>query len=34
MFVFVRVLPMIAIFEMHTLLPQSRTKAKEEGGAH
>jgi Polysulphide reductase, NrfD len=34
MFLFVRVLPMIAIFEMQTLLPQSRTKAKEEGGAH
>ena len=26
MFVFVRLLPMIAIFEMHTLLPQSRSK--------
>jgi molybdopterin-containing oxidoreductase family membrane subunit len=34
MFLFVRVLPMIAIFEMQTLLPPSRTKAKEEGGAH
>jgi hypothetical protein len=26
MFVFVRLLPMIAIFEMHTLLPQSRAR--------
>jgi Ni/Fe-hydrogenase subunit HybB-like protein len=26
MFVFVRLLPMIAIFEMHTLLPQSRSR--------
>ena len=32
MFLFVRVLPLISIFEMHTLLPQSRTKAPE-GGA-
>jgi molybdopterin-containing oxidoreductase family membrane subunit len=32
MFVFVRVLPMIAIFEMHTLLPQSKSRpAGEEG---
>jgi molybdopterin-containing oxidoreductase family membrane subunit len=35
MFLFVRVLPMIAIFEMHTLLPASRVKASStEGGAH
>ncbi len=34
MFLFVRVLPMIAIFEMHTLLPQSQAKPKDEGGAH
>ena len=33
MFVFVRVLPMIAIFEMHTLLPESRTKAVAKEGA-
>jgi molybdopterin-containing oxidoreductase family membrane subunit len=30
MFLFVRVLPMIAIFEMHTLLPESRVRAKRE----
>ncbi len=35
MFLFVRVLPMIAIFEMHTLLPGSRVKSRTpEGGAH
>jgi molybdopterin-containing oxidoreductase family membrane subunit len=33
MFLFVRVLPMIAIFEMKTLLPESRVKPPE-GGAH
>ena len=32
MFLFVRLLPLIAIFEMHSLLPQSRTKAPAEGG--
>jgi hypothetical protein len=26
MFVFVRLLPMIAIFEMHTLLPQAKSR--------
>jgi molybdopterin-containing oxidoreductase family membrane subunit len=31
MFVFVRLMPMIAIFEMHTLLPTSRTSSKTEG---
>jgi molybdopterin-containing oxidoreductase family membrane subunit len=35
MFLFIRVLPMIAIFEMHTLLPASRTKAAAgQGGSH
>jgi molybdopterin-containing oxidoreductase family membrane subunit len=34
MFVFVRILPMIAIFEMHTLLPASRVKTTPDGGAH
>jgi len=36
MFVFVRVLPMISIFEMRTLLPEAhpKQKATEEGGAH
>jgi Ni/Fe-hydrogenase subunit HybB-like protein len=34
MFLFVRVLPMIAIFEMHTLLPESRAKTAEGGEAH
>jgi molybdopterin-containing oxidoreductase family membrane subunit len=33
MFLFVRVLPMIAIFEMRTLLPESKVKPPE-GGAH
>jgi Ni/Fe-hydrogenase subunit HybB-like protein len=32
MFLFVRLLPLIAIFEMHSLLPQSKTKAPAEGG--
>jgi Ni/Fe-hydrogenase subunit HybB-like protein len=35
MFLFVRVLPLISIFEMRTLLPEARAKAPEaEGGAH
>jgi molybdopterin-containing oxidoreductase family membrane subunit len=34
MFVFVRILPMIAIFEMHTLLPAARVKAAKEEGGH
>ena len=35
MFLFIRVLPMIAIFEMHTLLPAARVKATPtEGGTH
>jgi Ni/Fe-hydrogenase subunit HybB-like protein len=35
MFLFIRVLPMIAIFEMHTLLPAARTKATPaDGGTH
>jgi molybdopterin-containing oxidoreductase family membrane subunit len=36
MFLFVRLLPMISIFEMRTLLPEARpaTGAKGEGGAH
>ena len=35
MFLFVRVLPLIAIFEMHTLLPAARVKATPtEGGKH
>jgi molybdopterin-containing oxidoreductase family membrane subunit len=34
MFLFVRVLPMIAIFEMHTLLPEARVKAAHEKEAH
>jgi molybdopterin-containing oxidoreductase family membrane subunit len=32
MFVFVRVLPMISIFEMRTLLPEA--KPKNDGGTH
>jgi molybdopterin-containing oxidoreductase family membrane subunit len=32
MFLFVRVLPLISIFEMRTLLPEARTKA--DGGSH
>jgi Ni/Fe-hydrogenase subunit HybB-like protein len=34
MFVFVRVLPMISIFEMRTMLPESRPTPKPEEGAH
>jgi Ni/Fe-hydrogenase subunit HybB-like protein len=34
MFLFVRVLPMISIFEMRTLLPEATPKQKSEGGAH
>jgi len=34
MFLFVRVLPMISIFEMRTLLPEASPKHKSEGGAH
>jgi molybdopterin-containing oxidoreductase family membrane subunit len=33
MFLFVRLLPMIAIFEMKTLLPESKVKHPE-GGTH
>jgi len=34
MFLFVRVLPMIAIFEMRLLLPESNPKPTSEGGSH
>jgi molybdopterin-containing oxidoreductase family membrane subunit len=34
MFLFVRVLPMIAIFEMRMLLPESNAKPTAEGGSH
>jgi Ni/Fe-hydrogenase subunit HybB-like protein len=34
MFLFVRVLPLISVFEMRTLLPEARPKAGSEGGAH
>jgi molybdopterin-containing oxidoreductase family membrane subunit len=34
MFLFVRVLPLISIFEMRTLVPESRAKAQGEGEAH
>jgi len=34
MFVFVRILPMISIFEMRTLLPEARTVPASEGGSH
>jgi Ni/Fe-hydrogenase subunit HybB-like protein len=34
MFVFVRVLPMISIFEMRTMLPEAHPKPKPEQGAH
>ena len=34
MFLFVRVLPMISIFEMRTLLPEAHPKADAEGGSH
>jgi molybdopterin-containing oxidoreductase family membrane subunit len=33
-FLFVRVLPMISIFEMRTLLPEASTKQPPEGGSH
>jgi Ni/Fe-hydrogenase subunit HybB-like protein len=33
MFVFVRVLPLISVFEMRTLLPEAKPKASPEGGA-
>ncbi len=33
-FLFVRVLPMISVFEMRTLLPEAATKTKPEGGSH
>jgi molybdopterin-containing oxidoreductase family membrane subunit len=33
-FLFVRVLPMISIFEMRTLLPEATVKQKTEGGSH
>jgi molybdopterin-containing oxidoreductase family membrane subunit len=34
MFVFVRVLPMISIFEVRTLLPDASPKPTKPGGAH
>ena len=34
MFLFVRVLPLISIFEMRTLLPESQPKPSTEGGSH
>jgi len=34
MFLFIRILPMISIFEMRTLLPEATPKQKTEGGAH
>jgi Ni/Fe-hydrogenase subunit HybB-like protein len=34
MFLFVRVLPLISIFEMRTMLPDAHVKAKPEEGAH
>jgi len=34
MFVFVRVLPLISVFEMRTLLPEARPKPSSEGGSH
>ncbi len=34
MFLFVRILPMISIFEMRTLLPEAATKSKPEGESH
>jgi molybdopterin-containing oxidoreductase family membrane subunit len=35
MFLFVRVLPMISVFEMRTLLPEAHPKSpKSEGGSH
>jgi molybdopterin-containing oxidoreductase family membrane subunit len=34
MFVFVRVLPLISIFEVRTLLPEAKPPSSTEGGAH
>jgi Ni/Fe-hydrogenase subunit HybB-like protein len=34
MFIFVRILPMISIFEMRTLLPEANPKPAAEGGSH
>ena len=34
MFLFVRVLPLISIFEMRTLLPEATPKHAPEGGSH
>ena len=34
MFLFVRVLPMLAIFELKTLLPEAKPKASGDGGSH
>ena len=34
MFVFVRVLPLISVFEMRTLLPEANPQAPKDGGAH
>ena len=34
MFLFVRVLPMISIFEMRTLLPEAQGRSDAEGGSH
>jgi molybdopterin-containing oxidoreductase family membrane subunit len=34
MFVFVRVLPLISIFEMRTLLPEAHPRPDAKGGSH
>jgi hypothetical protein len=34
MFLFVRVLPLISIFEVRTMLPEAQVKAPSEGGSH
>jgi molybdopterin-containing oxidoreductase family membrane subunit len=34
MFLFVRVLPLISVFEMRTLLPEATPKPPAEGGSH
>jgi Ni/Fe-hydrogenase subunit HybB-like protein len=34
MFLFVRLLPMISVFEMRTMLPEARPKADADGGSH
>jgi molybdopterin-containing oxidoreductase family membrane subunit len=34
MFLFVRVLPLISVFEMRTLLPEAKTTSAPEGGSH